>query len=99
MDRDTAWPALSKRATASSAPIDGPLRRQHASQRAMRANDRRRRLSSEASLAPAAALMNSALCALRDHVVEVEFLILYWQSTGIAMDKQPDNEAMHLNEL
>jgi hypothetical protein len=45
MDRNTAGPALSKHATASSAPVDGPPRRQHASQRARRANDRGRRLS------------------------------------------------------
>jgi hypothetical protein len=63
MVRDTAWPALRRRATSLSAPVDGPPRRQHASPRAMKANDRGRRRSLDASSAPPAAMLGSATFA------------------------------------
>ena len=63
MARDTAWPALSTHTPASAVLVDGLPVHQHASQRSTRANDRGRRLSSEASLVPAAVMMGDALCA------------------------------------
>jgi hypothetical protein len=63
MARDTAWPALSTHTPASAVLVDGLPGHQHASQRLTRANDRGRRLSSEASLVPAAVMRGDALCA------------------------------------
>ena len=63
MARDTAWPALSTHTPASAVLVDGLPGHQHASQRLTRANGRGRRLSSEASLVPAAVMRGDALCA------------------------------------
>lgn len=63
MARDTAWSALSTRTPASAVLVDGLPVYQHASQRLTRANNRGRRLSSEASLVPAAVMRGDALCA------------------------------------